>query len=73
VLACDLRFASRENALLGQFEVGTGVVPGGGPMARLVADHQLDDEVEAIASRLARFDHKAIARMKAHLGGIPDD
>ena len=35
VLACDLRFASRENALLGQFEVGTGVVPGGGPMARL--------------------------------------
>jgi enoyl-CoA hydratase/carnithine racemase len=35
VLACDLRFASRENALLGQFEVGTGVVPGGGPAARL--------------------------------------
>ena len=35
VLACDLRFASRENALLGQFEVGTGAVPGGGPMARL--------------------------------------
>ncbi len=35
VLACDLRFASRENALLGQFEVGTGVVRGGGPMARL--------------------------------------
>jgi enoyl-CoA hydratase/carnithine racemase len=28
VLACDLRFASRENALLGQFEVGAGVVPG---------------------------------------------
>ena len=35
VLACDLRFASRENTVLGQFEVGTGVVPGGGPMARL--------------------------------------
>jgi enoyl-CoA hydratase/carnithine racemase len=35
VLATDLRFASRENALLGQFEVATGVVPGGGPMARL--------------------------------------
>ena len=34
-LACDLRFASRENTLLGQFEVATGVVPGGGPMARL--------------------------------------
>ncbi|MGZ4295980.1 MAG: enoyl-CoA hydratase/isomerase family protein, partial [Solirubrobacteraceae bacterium] len=35
VLACDLRFASRENTLLGQFEVATGVVPGGGPIARL--------------------------------------
>lgn len=35
VLACDLRFASRENTLLGQFEVGVGVVPGGGPAARL--------------------------------------
>ena len=35
VLACDLRFASRENTLLGQFDVATGVVPGGGPMARL--------------------------------------
>src|SRR5262245_38496584 len=35
VLACDMRFASRENAVLGQIEVGIGVVPGGGPMARL--------------------------------------
>jgi enoyl-CoA hydratase/carnithine racemase len=35
VLACDLRFASRENTLLGQPEVGMGLVPGGGPMARL--------------------------------------
>jgi enoyl-CoA hydratase/carnithine racemase len=35
VLACDLRFASRENSVLGQFEVGAGLVPGGGPMARL--------------------------------------
>jgi enoyl-CoA hydratase/carnithine racemase len=34
-LACDLRFASRENTMLGQFEVGAGVVPGGGPAARL--------------------------------------
>ena len=35
VLACDLRFASRQNTLIGQFEVGMDVVPGGGPMARL--------------------------------------
>ena len=103
VLACDLRFASRENTLLGQFEVGTGVVPGGGPMARLarlvgrgraleillvaddfdgpraeqygyvnrvIADDQLDDEVDAIASRLARFDHDAIARTKSYVDQV---
>src|SRR5450432_3513998 len=34
-LACDMRFASREKAVLSQWEVGAGVVPGGGPMARL--------------------------------------
>jgi enoyl-CoA hydratase/carnithine racemase len=108
VLACDLRFASRENALLGQFEVGTGVVPGGGPMARLsrlvgrgraleillvaddldgpraelygyvnraIADDELDDEVAAIAARVARFDHDAIARTKSYVDRVtlPDD
>jgi enoyl-CoA hydratase/carnithine racemase len=34
-LACDMRFASREKAVLSHFEVGAGIVPGGGPMARL--------------------------------------
>jgi enoyl-CoA hydratase/carnithine racemase len=34
-LACDMRFASREKAVLSQFEIGAGFVPGGGPMARL--------------------------------------
>jgi len=34
-LACDMRFASLERAILSQFEVGAGFVPGGGPMARL--------------------------------------
>src|ERR1700743_3368974 len=34
-LASDMRFASREKAILSQFEVGAGLVPGGGPMARL--------------------------------------
>lgn len=34
-LACDMRFASRENALLSQWEIGAALVPGGGPMARL--------------------------------------
>jgi enoyl-CoA hydratase/carnithine racemase len=91
-------FASRENTLLGQFEVGSGVVRGGGSMARLsrlvgrgraleillvaddldgpraeqfryvnrvIADDQLDEEVEAMASRRARFDQDAIARTKS--------
>jgi enoyl-CoA hydratase/carnithine racemase len=103
VLACDLRFASRENALLGQFEVGAGVVPGGGPMARLsrlvgrgraleillvaddvdgpraaeygyvnrvIADDRLDDEVDQIVTRLARFDHDAIARTKSYVDRV---
>jgi enoyl-CoA hydratase/carnithine racemase len=34
-LACDMSFASREKTLLSQWEVGVGLVPGGGPMARL--------------------------------------
>jgi enoyl-CoA hydratase/carnithine racemase len=103
VLACDLRFASRENTLLGQPEVGMGVVPGGGPMARLsrlvgrgraleillvaddlngpraeqygyvnrvIDDDELPDEVEEIASRLARFDHDAIARTKPYVDAV---
>lgn len=34
-LASDMRFASREKAVMSQWEVGAGLVPGGGPMARL--------------------------------------
>jgi enoyl-CoA hydratase/carnithine racemase len=103
VLACDLRFASRENSVLGQFEVGAGVVPGGGPMARLsrlvgrgraleillvaddvdgpraeqygyvnraITDDRLEDEVDQIAARLARFDHEAIARTKSYVDRV---
>jgi enoyl-CoA hydratase/carnithine racemase len=99
VLACDLRFASRENTLIGQFEVGMGLAPGGGPMVarlsrlvgrgraleillvaddldgpraercgyvnRVIADARLDEEVDQIASRLARFHHDATARTKS--------
>ena len=100
ILACDLRFASRENTLLGQFEDGAGVALAGRPMARLarlvgrgraleillvagdldgpraaqygfvnrlIADDQLDDEVEQMASRLARFDHETLARAKSYV------
>jgi enoyl-CoA hydratase/carnithine racemase len=34
-LACDLRFASLEHAVIDQPEVGSGVVPGGGAIPRL--------------------------------------
>jgi enoyl-CoA hydratase/carnithine racemase len=34
-LACDMTFASREKTRLSQWEVGIGMVAGGGPMARL--------------------------------------
>jgi enoyl-CoA hydratase/carnithine racemase len=37
VIATDLRFASREKAVLGQFEIGVGAIPGGGPASRLPA------------------------------------
>lgn len=103
VLACDLRFASRENAVLGQFEVGAGFVPGGGPMARLsrlvgrgraleillvaddfdgpraeqygyvnrtIPDAALDEEIDAMARRLAAFDREAIARTKSHVDQV---
>jgi enoyl-CoA hydratase/carnithine racemase len=102
-LACDLRFASRENTLLGQFEIGNEALHGAGAMAglsrlvgrgraleillvagdldgpraeqygcvnRLIADAELDGEVEAIARRLTRFDHDAIARTKSRVDRV---
>jgi hypothetical protein len=37
---------------------------------RLIADDQLDDEVEAIAERVARFDHDTIARVKSYVDRV---
>ena len=34
-LACDMRFAARENAILGQIEVGVGTTPGAGAVQHL--------------------------------------
>src|SRR5580704_2237601 len=34
-LGCDMSFVSREKAIISQWEVGVGMVAGGGPMARL--------------------------------------
>lgn len=96
-LACDMSFASREKAILSQWEVGVGMVAGGGPMARLpqligrnralevllssedlradqaaaygyvnraLPDADLDAYVEALATRISRFDKWAIANTK---------
>ena len=35
LLACDIRFASLERAIIGQQEVGFGAIPGGGPASLL--------------------------------------
>ncbi|APR88531.1 Enoyl-CoA hydratase [Minicystis rosea] len=51
-LACDLRYASRELAMFGQPEVGTGILPGGGGSERLPRLIGRDRSLEAIlASR----------------------
>lgn len=103
VLACDLRFASRQHTSIGQFEVAPGPVPGGGHMVRLagligrghaleillvaddfdgpraerygyvnrvIDDSRLDEEVNEIASRVARFDHEALARTKSYVDQV---
>lgn len=96
-LSCDMTFASREKAILSQWEVGVGMVAGGGPMARLphlvgrnrameillgsedirgdqleaygyvnraLPDAELDDHVEALATRISGFDKWAIGQTK---------
>lgn len=107
-LASDMRFASREKAVLSQWEVGAGLVPGGGPMARLprligrgralevllgaddvggelaerygyvnrsFPDAELDDFVDALASRIATFDRQALAETKrlVNVASLPMD
>ena len=96
-LACDMSFASSEKAIFSQWEVGVGMVAGGGPMARLpqligrnralevllgsedirgeqaeaygyvnraLPDADLNALVEALATRIAKFDKWAIANTK---------
>jgi enoyl-CoA hydratase/carnithine racemase len=51
--ALDVRFASRENAVLGQLEIGSGIIPGCGGIERL---WRLT--VERFARRVASFDRR---------------
>jgi enoyl-CoA hydratase/carnithine racemase len=106
-LACDMTFVSREKAVLSQWEVGVGMVAGGGPMARLplligrgralevllssddiggelaeaygyvnraLPDAELDEFVDALATRIAGFDKWAIAKTKSLVNAsLPPD
>ncbi|MFD7389477.1 enoyl-CoA hydratase/isomerase family protein [Streptomyces sp. NPDC059852] len=98
LLACDMRFASKEKAVLGQPEVGAGITPGGGATERLprlvgraraleiittgddfdaetaerygwinraLPDAELDAHVERVATRIASFDRRPLAEVKA--------
>ena len=49
-LACDLRYASRELAMFGQPEVGSGILPGGGGSERLPRLVGRDRALEIILS-----------------------
>src|ERR1700681_2949159 len=108
VLACEMSFASRELAVLSQWEVGVGLVAGGGPMARLprrigrnralevllsaddirgdlaerygyvnrsLPDAELDDFVDALATRIASFDKRAMSETKrfVDVASLPPD
>jgi enoyl-CoA hydratase/carnithine racemase len=103
-----MSFASREKAILSQWEVGVGLVAGGGPMARLprligraralevllgaddisgdlaelygyvnrsLPDANLDNFVDALATRIASFDKWAIANTKrlVNAASLPPD
>jgi len=107
-LACDMCFASREKAVFSQWEVGVGLVAGGGPMARLprvmgraralevllsaddirgdmaeflgyvnrsLPDAELDNFVDALATRIASFDKWAISNTKrlVNAASLPPD
>src|SRR3984957_17721085 len=106
-LACDMSFASREKTIISQWEVGVGMVAGGGPMARLpqligrnralevllssedisadkaeaygyvnrsLPDAELDEYVDALATRISKFDKWAIAntRLRGNTSLPPD-
>src|ERR1700738_4673682 len=103
-----MSFASRQKTRISQWEVGVGMVAGGGPMARLprligrgralevllgsddihgdlaesfgyvnrsLPDAELDDFVDALATRIASFDKWAIANTKrlVNAASLPPD
>lgn len=70
-LACDLRYASLENAFFGQPEVGIGIVPGGGGTERLPRAIGRDRALEAILSS-ADYDAALAERWGWVTRALPD-
>lgn len=60
-MACDIRFASLENSVFGQPEVGTGLIPGGGALQRLPL---LVGRAKAIEIILGADDYDAVTAEK---------
>ena len=54
-----MRFASREKAVLSQWEVGAGLVPGGGPMARLPRLMGRGRALEVLLARCRRYPRRS--------------
>jgi enoyl-CoA hydratase/carnithine racemase len=72
LLSCDLRFASLENTLLGQPEVGVGIVPAGGAIERLPDLVGTARALEIIATS-DDFDASTAERYGWINRAIPDD
>ena len=70
-LAFDLRYASRENAMFGQPEVGSGLLPGGGGTERLPRDIGRSRALEVILTS-ADYDADTAAQWGWITRAIPD-
>ncbi|MFG2913065.1 enoyl-CoA hydratase/isomerase family protein [Kitasatospora sp. NPDC048298] len=71
-LACDMVFASRENSVFGQFEVGTGALPGAGGIQHLTRRLGRARAVEAIVGA-DDFDADLAERYGWINRALPDD
>ncbi|MER6473067.1 enoyl-CoA hydratase-related protein [Streptomyces collinus] len=78
-LACDMIFAARENAVFGQFESGTGALPGAGGIqhltrrlgrTRAIEAITLDGFVERLAKRIAGFPPAGVKAAKRAINDL---
>lgn len=80
LLSCDMAFASKEKAIISQWEVGVGMVAGGGPMARL--PHLIgrnramevlltSEDIRGEQAESYGYVNRAENRLAYHLGQLP--